>query len=39
MTQIKATYTLLQGAGHDGTQFKDAANMKVVLEFRGGMLK
>ena len=35
----KVTYTLLQGAGHGGTQFTDAANMKVVLEFLGGMLK
>jgi acetyl esterase/lipase len=35
----KATLTFLEGAGHGGPQFSDAANMKVVLEFLGGMLK
>jgi acetyl esterase/lipase len=35
----KVTYTLLQGAGHGGSQFSDAANMKVVLDFLDGALK
>jgi len=35
----KVTYTLLQGAGHGGSQFSDAANVKVVLDFLGRYLK
>ena len=35
----KVTYTLLQGAGHGGAQFSDAANMKLVLDFLGRYLK
>lgn len=35
----KVTYTLLQGAGHGGSQFSDAANVKLVLDFLGGALK
>ena len=35
----KVTYTLLQGAGHGGSQFTDAANMKVVLDFLAKYLK
>ncbi len=35
----KVTYTLLQGAGHGGSQFTDAANVKVVLDFLSGALK
>jgi len=27
------TYTLLEGAGHGGSQFSDAANMQLVLDF------
>ena len=34
----KVTYTLLQGAGHGGSQFSDAANMTVVLDFLDGAL-
>jgi acetyl esterase/lipase len=33
------TYTLLPGAGHGGSQFAEAANVKVVLDFLGGALK
>lgn len=35
----KVTYTLLQGAGHGGSQFSAAANVKVVLDFLGGALQ
>jgi len=35
----KVTYTLLDGAGHGGSQFSDAANVKVVLDFLSGALK
>ncbi len=33
------TYTLLEGAGHGGSQFTDAANLEVVLGFLGSALK
>jgi acetyl esterase/lipase len=33
------TLTLLDGAGHGGSQFSDAANMQVVLDFLGRTLK
>lgn len=35
----KATLTFLEGAGHGGSQFSDAANMKVVLDFLAANLK
>lgn len=35
----KVTYTLLEGAGHGGAQFSDAANVKVVLDFLANSLK
>ena len=35
----KATLTFLEGAGHGGSQFSDAANMKVVLDFLAKYLK
>ena len=35
----KATLTFLEGAGHGGPQFSDAANMKVVLDFLAKYLK
>jgi hypothetical protein len=35
----KVTYTLLRGARHGGSQFTDAANMKVVLDFLAKYLK
>jgi acetyl esterase/lipase len=35
----KVTYTLLEGAGHGGSQFSDAANVTAVLDFLGGALK
>jgi acetyl esterase/lipase len=35
----KVTFTLLEGAGHGGAQFSDAANMKVVLDFLAKHLK
>jgi len=35
----KVTYTLLEGAGHGGAQFSDAANVQVVLDFLGSALK
>ena len=31
----KVTYTLLEGAGHGGSQFSDAANLKLVLGLPG----
>jgi acetyl esterase/lipase len=34
-----ATLTLIEGAGHGGAQFSDAANMQVVLDFLGRTLK
>jgi dipeptidyl aminopeptidase/acylaminoacyl peptidase len=33
------TYTLLDGAGHGGSQFTDAANLEVVLDFLAGALE
>lgn len=33
------TFTLLEGAGHGGSQFTDAANLKLVLDFLGGALQ
>lgn len=33
------TLTLIEGAGHGGTQFSDAANMQVVLDFLARTLK
>lgn len=35
----KVTYSLLEGAGHGGSQFTDAANLKVVLDFLAGALE
>ena len=35
----KATLTFLEGAGHGGPQFSDAANMKLVLDFLARYLK
>lgn len=35
----QVTYTLLEGAGHGGSQFTDAANLKLVLDFLNGALK
>jgi len=35
----KVTYTLLEGAGHGGAQFSDAANVKLVIEFLDRYLK
>jgi acetyl esterase/lipase len=35
----KATLTFLEGAGHGGPQFSDAANMKLVLDFLAKYLK
>ena len=35
----KATLTFLEGAGHGGAQFSDAANMKLVLDFLAKYLK
>lgn len=35
----KATLTFLEGAGHGGSQFSDAANMKIVLDFLAKYLK
>ena len=35
----KAALTFLEGAGHGGSQFSDAANMKVVLDFLAANLK
>lgn len=35
----KATLTFLEGAGHGGSQFTDAANMQVVLDFLAKYLK
>lgn len=35
----KVTYTLLEGAGHGGSQFTDAANLKAVADFLSGALK
>ena len=34
-----ATLTYLEGAGHGGPQFTEAANMKVVLDFLAKYLK
>jgi acetyl esterase/lipase len=35
----KVTLTFLEGAGHGGAQFSDAANMKLVLDFLAKYLK
>jgi acetyl esterase/lipase len=35
----KVTYTLIDGAGHGGSQFSTAENLKVVLEFLAKYLK
>jgi len=35
----KVTLTFLQGAGHGGSQFSDAANLKLVLDFLNKYLK
>jgi acetyl esterase/lipase len=35
----KVTLTFLQGAGHGGSQFEDAANVKVVTDFLAKYLK
>lgn len=35
----KVTYTLLQGAGHGGSQFWEAANVKLVMDFLDKYLK
>jgi dipeptidyl aminopeptidase/acylaminoacyl peptidase len=33
------TLTFIEGAGHGGSQFSEAANMQVVLDFLGRTLK
>ena len=35
----KVTYTLIDGAGHGGSQFSAAENLKVVLDFLAKYLK
>jgi len=35
----KVTYTLLDGAGHGGAQFSEAANVKLVIDFLDKYLK
>ena len=35
----KVTYTLLDGAGHGGTPFSEAANVKLVMDFLNKYLK
>ena len=35
----KVTYTLIDGAGHGGTQFSTETNMKVVVDFLNIHLK